>query len=154
MELSDLLTPQAIVLGMKAASKKQALAGLAQRASELTGLPERQILDVLLERERLGTTGVGRGIAIPHGKIAGLDSMRGVLARLETPVPFDAVDDEPVDILFLLLAPESAGAEHLKALARVSRMLRDRAFCERLRASEDPGAVYAAVAEGEASHAA
>jgi|SRR5690606_16621141 len=154
MELSDLVGPQGIVLGMKAASKKQALAGLAQRASELTGVPERQILDVLLERERLGTTGVGRGIAIPHGKVESLERIFGLLARLETPVPFDAIDDEPVDILFLLLAPESAGADHLKALARVSRLLRDRAFCERLRQSEDPGAIYAAMTQRETSHAA
>ena len=122
-----------VVTSLKATSKKQALEDLAQKAAAGTGLQEREIFDVLLERERLGTTGVGSGIAIPHGKIDGLDKLFGCLARLEDPVDFDAIDGEPVDLIFLLLAPESAGADHLKALARISRVLRDHAKCDKLR---------------------
>src|SRR5690606_16660057 len=105
------------------------------RAAALTGEPERAIFNVLLERERLGSTGVGRGVAIPHGKLPGIEGLFGLLARLHAPVPFDAVDEAPVDIVFLLLAPETAGADHLKALSRVSRILRDRAVCDGIRAA-------------------
>lgn len=117
--------------------QKQALQELSRRAAEITGLHERAIFDVLLERERLGTTGVGNGIAIPHGKLSDLKELFGVFARLEKPVDFDAVDEQPVDLIFLLLAPESAGADHLKALARISRQFRDRTVCERLRVATD-----------------
>ena len=119
----------------------------------MTGLHERAIFDTLLERERLGTTGVGLGIAIPHGKMADLDRLYGVFARLKNPVDFDAVDDQPVDLIFLLLAPESAGADHLKALARVSRLLRDQSVCEKLRGSDTPAAIYALLTESTTSHA-
>jgi PTS system nitrogen regulatory IIA component len=108
----------------------------------------------LLERERLGTTGVGNGIAIPHGKLPGLRQLYGLFARLETPIDFDAVDEQPVDLIFLLLAPEAAGADHLKALARVSRLLRDRAVCEKLRGADQADAMYALLTESAASHAA
>ena len=115
---------------------------------------ERQIFDVLLERERLGTTGVGNGIAIPHGKLPGLSRLYGLFARLEHPVDFDSIDEQPVDLIFLLLAPEAAGADHLKALARVSRLLRDRTICEKLRGADNPDALYALLTERAASHAA
>jgi PTS system nitrogen regulatory IIA component len=154
MEIADLITPQSVVARLRATSKKQILQELAKRASETTGLPERTIFDVLLERERLGTTGVGDGIAIPHGKLPELRRLHGLFARLETPVDFDAVDDQPVDLIFLLLAPETAGADHLKALARVSRLLRDRSTCEKLRGADKADAIYALLTESRASHAA
>ena len=154
MEIADLLTPDSVLSPLRATSKKQALQELARRAAELTGLHERTIFDVLLERERLGTTGVGRGIAIPHGKLADLDRLYGVFAVLDQPVDFDAVDDQPVDLLFLLLAPESAGADHLKALARISRLLRDTALCDRLRSVGDAGDIFRILTAGAASHAA
>ncbi|MBI3453494.1 MAG: PTS sugar transporter subunit IIA, partial [Rhodospirillales bacterium] len=104
--------------------------------------------------ERLGTTGVGGGIAIPHGKLPELKRLYGVFARLEKPVDFESIDEQPVDLIFLLLAPGAAGADHLKALARVSRLLRDRRACEKLRGSDKPEALYALLTEGAASHAA
>lgn len=149
----DLITPHAILPNLKAGNKKQALQEMARKASELIGQHERAIFDVLLERERLGTTGVGHGIAIPHGKLPGLDRVHGVFARLERPIDFDAIDDQPVDLIFLLLAPEQAGADHLKALARVSRLLRDQSMCEKLRGSESADAIYALLTQQEASHA-
>jgi PTS system nitrogen regulatory IIA component len=154
MEIEDLITPQSVVARLRVTSKKQVLQELSKRAAEMTGLHERAIFDVLLERERLGTTGVGDGIAIPHGKLPELRRLYGVFARLETPVDFDAVDDQPVDLIFLLLAPETAGADHLKALARVSRLLRDRSTCEKLRGADQPDALYALLTESRASHAA
>ena len=154
MEIEDLITPQSVIPRLRATSKKQLLQELAKRAAETTGLPERAIFDVLLERERLGTTGVGDGIAIPHGKLAQLNRLHGLFARLETAVDFDAVDDQPVDLIFLLLAPEGAGADHLKALARVSRLLRDRPTCEKLRGADKADALYALLTGSRASHAA
>ena len=154
MDIGDLVTPDAVIASLKATGKKQALQELAKKAAELTGQHERAILDVLVERERLGTTGVGGGIAIPHGKLAGLARMQGVFARLERPIDFEAIDEQPVDLIFLLLAPEAAGADHLKALARVSRLLRDRAICEKLRGADHPDALYALLTERAASHAA
>ena len=147
----DLITPHAILPNLKAGNKKQALQELARKASELTGQHERAIFDVLLERERLGTTGVGHGIAIPHGKLSSLDRVHGVFARLERPIDFDAIDEQPVDLIFLLLAPEQAGADHLKALARVSRLLRDQSVCEKLRGAQSGDAIYALLTQHEAS---
>ena len=147
MEISDLITPDSIFSKLPATSKKQALQELAKRASDISELNERVIFDALIERERLGTTGVGNGIAIPHGKLAGLDRLHGLFARLDKPIEFDSIDEQPVDLIFLLLAPECAGADHLKALARVSRLLRDRLTCEKLRGSEDPNALYALLIE-------
>lgn len=154
MDIVDILSPEAVIPRLKATSKKQALEDLAKQAAEITGLPERAIFDVLLERERLGTTGVGNGIAIPHGKLAELDRLYGMFARLERPIPFESIDDQPVDLIFLLLAPQNAGADHLKALARVSRLLRDTAFCERLRTTKDAKALHALLIQGPASRAA
>ncbi len=154
MEIEDLLSPADVVADLRVASKKQALQELARRAGETTGLAGRAIFDVLLERERLGTTGVGNGIAIPHGKLAGLQRLYGLFARLEAPVDFDAIDDQPVDLVFLLLAPETAGADHLKALASISRLLRDRGTCEKLRGANQTDALYALLTESPTSHAA
>ncbi len=154
MTLSELISPQAVLPSLRVTSKKQVLQELARKASELTGLPERAVFEVLVERERLGTTGVGHGIAIPHGKLAALDRLYGVFARLEHSVDFDAIDEQPVDLIFLLLAPETAGADHLKALARVSRLLRDRGVCDKLRGTDSADAIYALLTESAASHAA
>ena len=154
MELSDLIGLDSVVPALKATSKKQALQELAAAASPRCGVHEREIFDVLLERERLGTTGVGKGIAIPHGKLADLDQLYGVFARLAQPIDFEAIDDQPVDLIFLLLAPESAGADHLKALARISRLFRDDTICAKLRGASRAEALYALLTEPAASHAA
>lgn len=154
MDLSELLVPGNVLPVLKATSKKQVFQELAERAARATGLDERRILEVLLERERLGTTGVGNGIAIPHGRLDGLDRLYGFFARIEAPVDFDAIDSAPVDLVFLLLAPEGAGADHLKALARVSRLLRDRNMCDKLRGSRTADALYALLTESATPHAA
>lgn len=154
MEITDLITPAAVIPNLRATSKKQALQDLAKKAAEITGLHERAIFDVLLERERLGTTGVGNGIAIPHGKLPAMEKLYGLFARLEKPIPFESIDEQPVDLIFLLLAPESAGADHLKALARVSRLLRDKGVCEKLRGTDKAEALYSLLTESPASRAA
>ncbi len=154
MDITDILTPDAVVPALRATSKKQALQDLARRAEALTGIDERAIFDVLMERERLGTTGVGNGIAIPHGKLPTLTRLHGLFARLEKPIDFQAIDDQPVDLIFLLLAPETAGADHLKALARVSRLLRDKATCEKLRGTDEGEALYALLTESRETRAA
>lgn len=145
----DLITPHAVLPALKAASKKQALQELARKAADLTGQHERAIFDVLLERERLGTTGVGHGIAIPHGKLPGLTRVHGLFARLDKPIDFDSIDDQPVDLVFLLLAPDHSGADHLKALARVSRMLRDANVCAKLRGSDNADAIFAILTQSD-----
>lgn len=149
-----MLSPEGVVPALRVTSKKQALQELARRAAEVIGQPERAIFEVLVERERLGTTGVGNGIAIPHGKLPELDRLHALFARLETPVDFDAIDEQPVDLICVLLAPEQAGADHLKALARVSRLLRDRGVCEKLRGTDSRDGLYALLTESAASHAA
>lgn len=154
MDLGDLIRPEGIFPSLAAKSKKHALQELSASAAVLTGLPERDIFDTLLQRERLGSTGIGQGIAIPHGKLAGLKEMVGLFAHLKQPVNFDAVDGEPVDLVFVLLAPESAGADHLKALARISRFLRLPAAVERLRGADTSAAVHAILTEAEKEHAA
>lgn len=151
MEISDLLAPDSVVPALKAQSKKQLLQDLSERAAKITGIPERRIFDTLIERERLGTTGMGQGIAIPHGRLAGLPRIVGLFARLETPIAYEAVDGQPVDLVFLLLAPEGAGADHLKALARVSRLLRNQQTCEKLRAATKPEVLFALLTEKSGS---
>lgn len=143
MELADLLVPGAVIAGVKATSKKQLLGSLAAHAGKLLGMDERRILEAILERERLGSTGLGGGVAIPHAKLGNLKSVMGVFMQLETPLDFDSLDGKPVDLVFLLLAPEDAGAEHLKALARVSRLFRDQAALAKLRGSSSSDALYA-----------
>ena len=154
MEITDLVTPESVVTDLKVTSKKQAIHDLARKAAEVTGEHERAIFDVLMERERLGTTGVGGGIAIPHGKLPGLERLYGVFAHLSEPVDFSAIDEQPVDLVFLLLAPETAGADHLKALARVSRLLRDKPTCEKLRGAQSADAIFALLSESTDSRAA
>jgi PTS system nitrogen regulatory IIA component len=154
MPLLDFLSPEAIVPALKAHSKKQALQDLAAHAAPLVGRDAREIFETLLQRERLGSTGIGEGVAIPHGKLPKLDQMFGLFARLEKPVAFEAIDGTPVDILFLLLAPEGAGADHLKALARVARVLREPGIHERIRAARDASALYAVLTHEPAPRAA
>jgi PTS system nitrogen regulatory IIA component len=147
MQIVDLLSPEGVVATLKVQGKKQLLQELSARAATLVHIPERRIYDTLTERERLGTTGVGQGIAIPHGRLANLEKIVGLFVRLETPIEYDAVDKQPVDLIFMLLAPEGAGADHLKALARVSRLLRNQAACEKLRAAKSAEALYAILSE-------
>lgn len=153
MEIDDLITPASVIANLRVSNKRQALQELARRAAALIKRDERQIFEVLWERERLGSTGIGMGTAVPHGKLPRLERMCGVFARLERPIDFEAIDDQPVDLIFLLLAPEGAGADHLKALARVARLLRDPAVAHRLRASQDAEALYAVLAMPSASAA-
>src|SRR5437868_10124331 len=153
MTITDLVAPEAILPALKVNSKKQALQELAARASLLSGQNERAIFEVLLQREKLGTTAVGYGVAIPHGKLPKLEKLFALFARLERPVDFEAMDGQPVDLIFLLLAPEGAGADHLKALARVARLLRDPEVARKLRNSHDADALYAVLAMPSASAA-
>jgi PTS system nitrogen regulatory IIA component len=146
MPLNDLVAPQAVISALKVNNKKRALQEIAARAAELTGRPEREILDVLMQRERLGSTAIGNGIAIPHGKLPQLDRLFGLFARLDRPIDFESLDGQPVDLIFLLLAPENAGADHLKALARIARLLRDSDIIRLLRESTDREALYAVLA--------
>ena len=153
MALADLLQQDAIIPALKVNSKKQLLQELAAKASKITGVPEREVFDVILQRERLGSTGVGHGIAIPHGKLASINTIVGVFARLENAVDFEALDDQPVDLVFLLLAPEGAGADHLKALSRIARVLRDPELVAKLRATESDTAIYTFLNQEQATAA-
>jgi PTS system nitrogen regulatory IIA component len=143
MPLDDLIAPNAVLPALKVNGKKQALQELAAKAAELTGGNERAILDVLIQREKLGSTAVGNGIAIPHGKLPNLPHLFGIFARLARPIDFEALDGQPVDLVCLLLAPEGAGADHLKALARIARLLRGQDVARTLREAEDGEAIYA-----------
>jgi PTS system nitrogen regulatory IIA component len=154
MEIAELLTPASVIPNLRVANKRQALQELAKRAAPLIGRHERAVYEVLLERERLGTTGIGMGTAVPHGRLAGLTRLYGVFARIERPIDFEAIDDQPVDLIFLLLTPDDAGADHLKALARVARLMRDRGMCEKLRGTDNADALYALLTDRAASHAA
>ena len=147
MTITDLVAPEAILPALKVNNKKQALQELAARASLLTGQNERAVFEVLLQREKLGTTAVGYGVAIPHGKLPKLEKIFGLFARLERPIDFEAMDGQPVDLVFLLLAPEGAGADHLKALARIARLLRDGKTTRKLRESRDAESLYAVLTE-------
>jgi PTS system nitrogen regulatory IIA component len=154
MALADILHPEGIVPALRVQSKKQLLMELATCAAKLTGISEREIFDVVLQREKLGSTGVGGGIAIPHGKLKNLGKITGIFARLETPVDFESLDDQPVDIVFMLLAPEGAGADHLKALSRIARVLRDQDRVARLRSSDSIEALAACLNQEHTSNAA
>jgi nitrogen PTS system EIIA component len=154
MPLNDLLPAKAVLPALKAANKKQVLQALATRLAELSGVGEREIYETLLQRERLGSTGVGHGAAIPHCKLPKLTRLYGVFARLEKPIDFEALDGAPVDLVFALLAPEGAGADHLKALALIARVLRDDKIAKQLRATRDAGALYTILSAPPASHAA
>lgn len=154
MEISDLLNADAVLANLKVRSKKQALQEVAKLAAKVAGVNRQDVFNLLLERERLGSTGVGHGVAIPHARLANLNHHQAVFARLTEAVDFDAVDDAPVDLIFLLLAPEDAGANHLKALALLSRRMRDREFCDKLRGSNSADAIYALLVSTEATRAA
>ena len=154
MEISELLTCDRVVDRLPAASKKQVIQEISRRAAAVTGLDERSVFSVLLERERLGTTGVGEGVAIPHGKIPELDGLYGFFARLDRAIDFDSIDERPVDLVFLLLAQEGASADHLKALARVSRLMRDPAVRGELRHASDAGALYSILTANGSARAA
>jgi PTS system nitrogen regulatory IIA component len=154
MRLVDLLSSESILPSLKANTKKQALQGLSEKAAEISGLPAREIFDALLHRERLGSTGIGNGIAIPHGKLTRVNTMFGIFARLERPIEFDALDGAPVDLIFALVTPESSGADHLKALACAARALRDPGLVATIRATRDPNALFSIMAETSKPHAA
>ena len=155
MHLSELLNSKAIEVNLRSREKREIIAELVENLEKAHGLSSGgEILDRVLKREGMMSTGIGNGIAIPHGKLPELNKLYGLFARLEKPIDFDAVDDQPVDLIFLLLAPEGAGADHLKALARVSRLLRDRKTCEKLRGSDEAEALYSLLTEPAASHAA
>jgi PTS system nitrogen regulatory IIA component len=154
MPLSEILAPDAVIGALRVNSKKQALQELSERAAKVSGLAAREIFDALLQRERLGSTGVGDGIAIPHGKMAKCGRIFGIFARLERPIDFEALDGLPVDLLFLLIAPENAGADHLKALALIARALRDTGRAAKLRKTRDPAALFSLLTQEQTSHAA
>ena len=143
MHIGDFLERGAIALRLKAANKRQALAALSEVASRALQLEAGTILDALAAREQAGSTGVGYGVAVPHARIEGLDRIRGVFVRLEHPVEFEAVDDQPIDLMFALFAPPGASGEHLRALARVSRLLRHGDLREQLRQARNEDAVHA-----------
>jgi PTS system nitrogen regulatory IIA component len=154
MSLNDILAPDAIVPAFKAANKKQALQEISEKAGLISGLSAREIFESLLQRERLGSTGVGSGVAIPHGKLPRAGRIFGVFMRLTRPIDWEALDAEPVDLVFLLIAPETAGADHLKALARIARAVRDSSLTTKLRAARDSAALYAMIASDAEPHAA
>jgi PTS system nitrogen regulatory IIA component len=155
IDITDILAPEGVNVDLKScSSKRQVLKELADHAAELVGIDAQRLLDALIERERLGTTAVGHGIAIPHARLDELKSVVGLFAKLDQPIDFEALDDQPSDLIFLLLAPNSADAESLKALARVSRVLRDTGLQQRLRQAVDGEAIYRMLTEKPESHAA
>lgn len=143
MDIGELLVRDGIVLKAGASSKRQAIHGVAAAAAEALGVPEAVVFDALLEREALGSTGLGSGVAVPHARIEGLSSVKAVFVRLDTPVAYGSVDDRPVDLLFALFAPPRDGAEHLRALAAVSRALRSPEMREQLRQARTSDAIHA-----------
>jgi nitrogen PTS system EIIA component len=143
MSLIEMLSPSSVLTTLRPTSKKQLLELLAAHASHICGLDERHIFDELLQRERLGSTGVGSGIAIPHGKFNGLERLVGMFAKLEKPIDFEAIDSQPVDLVFVLLAPEGAGADHLKGLSRIARVLRDPLVTAQVRNCRDAEVIHA-----------
>ncbi len=154
MSLDEILNAEAVIPGLRVNGKKQALQELSERAAAISRLPAREIFDAILQRERLGPTGVGDGVAIPHGKLTKCERICGVFAKLERPIDFEALDGLPVDLIFLLIAPESAGADHLKALAAIARVLRKPGVAGQLRGARDASAMYSLLTMSHASHAA
>ncbi|KGB83693.1 MAG: PTS lactose transporter subunit IIC [Confluentimicrobium sp.] len=154
MELSSILKPEAVKVFGTLSSKKRLFQDLAEIAASVYGLNASDAVDALQERESLGPTGVGHGVALPHARLEGLDTVVGVFLRLEKPLDFDSVDRQPVDLVFALFAPKDSGVHHLKALALVSRTLRDATICGKLRANSDPAALHAVLTEAPASQAA
>ena len=154
MEIADILDPSAVRVAGTITSKKRLFLDLGEIAAAVFGIDAEDSVDALLERESLGPTGVGKGVALPHARLAGLDRVRGAFIRLENPLDFDAVDRQPVDLVFALFAPKNAGVEHLKALALVSRTMRNPSICAKLRANSDPAILHAILTETPASKAA
>ena len=147
MQLADILRPDGVKVLASSPSKRRLFQDLAEMAGDCWGLAPARVNEALIEREGLSPTGVGQGVALPHARLLGLDRVRGLFLRLERPLDFDAVDRQPVDLVFCLLAPASAGVEHLKALALVSRTLRDPALCSKLRANSDPATLHTILTE-------
>jgi len=154
MELSSILVPSAVRVTGSVSSKKRLFLDLGEIAAGSLNLPQEATVDALLERENLGPTGVGNGVALPHARLEGLDNVAGAFLRLEKPLNFESADRQPVDLVFALFAPKNAGVDHLKALALVSRTMRDPSICIKLRANTDPAALHAILTEGPASRAA
>jgi PTS system nitrogen regulatory IIA component len=154
MLLRELIIPEAIIPSLRANSKKHALQEISERAGAISDLEPREVFDALLQRERLGSTAIGEGIAIPHGKIARSKAIFAVFAKLARPIEFEALDGVPVDLICALIAPEAAGADHLKALARLARVLRDQKITAKLRAARDVAGLYAVLTGEPATHAA
>ncbi|MGQ3016620.1 PTS IIA-like nitrogen regulatory protein PtsN [Phenylobacterium sp.] len=154
MQIGDILDRGAIALRVSATDKRQILAHLAELAARNFGLEASAVLDALSDREQAGSTGIGHGVAVPHARIEGLDRIRGVFLRVEQPVAFESIDDQPADLIFALLAPPEAGTEHLRALARVSRMLRNADLREHLRQARTPDALHALLVQESAPSAA
>lgn len=154
MKVIDFTTPDAIFIDLAAGSKKQALQELSKRAQTLTGADSRAIFEVLLAREKLGSTGIGNGIAIPHGRLDGLRQMHGLFCRLSEPVAFDAIDEQPVDLFFVILAPEDADSEHVKLLAQTARHLRDKSLGAQFRQADQVQTIFALLTGTPAQNAA
>ncbi len=154
MKFQDLLKPEAVKVLSAASSKKRLMHDIAELADQAYGLSAQITVEALLERESLGPTGVGQGVALPHARLSGLTEVIGAFLHLEKPIDFDAVDRQPVDLVFALFAPEDAGVEHLKALALVSRSLRDSSLCAKLRANHDQSTLYTILTAAEAEKAA
>lgn len=154
MDLVSLLGPEAIRVLPGITSKKRLFQELAEMFAGISGVASGEACNALQERESLGPTGVGNGIALPHARMAGVTSVQGLFIRLEKPLDFDAVDRQPVDLVFTLFAPEDSGVDHLKALALVSRTMRNSALCSKLRANDDPAALYAILTDKQGIRAA
>ena len=142
MPMTDFLKPDAVFANVKLTSKKQLLQFMSEKAAQMTGIAERDVFDTIMQRERLGSTGVGNGIAIPHCKMKLATTLTGVFVRLDQPIDFESIDDQNVDLIFMLIAPELAGADHLKALSKVARALRSADMVDAIRRAPDAHAVY------------
>lgn len=154
MQLSDLLRPAAVKVVANVSSKKRLFQDLSDIVSSVHGLDAAAVFSALQERENLGPTGVGHGVALPHARLDGLDRVIGAFVRLEKPLDFDAVDRQPVDLVFALFAPDGSGVDHLKALALVSRTMRDGNICAKLRANDDPDTLHTILTEAHSTRAA
>lgn len=155
MQISDILAPQAVFQRVKAPTKKKLITEIAGFAARTAGLDADKVFEALWQREALGSTGMGHGVAIPHARLPKLEKIVGLFAHLEEPIDYEAIDSAPVDLVFALLTPADAGADHLKALAQISRLMRSAAVCEKLRAASDRSQIYALLTEPTAGvHAA
>lgn len=154
MEICNFLAPTSVFINVKAKSKKQVLQFLSDEAAKITQIDQRVIFDGLLERERLGSTGVGKGIAIPHAKFANLNEILGIFVKLDSQIEFDSIDDKPVDLVFLLMVPENAGADHLTALARISRFMRNEANIAGIHGAENIDSLHTMLTQNKNANAA